>query len=416
MAVFHFTARVVSRSKGQSAVHKAAYNARTQLHDDRHGRVTKNYENEGELLFSGIFTPKNAPAWTQDREQLWNRAEAAEKRKDAQTAREVEIALPHELTDQQREWLVKDFVREQFVRKGMIADVAIHAPDPEGDERNYHAHILLTTRGLEGEAFGKKNREWNSKAQLQEWREAWAKTANRYLERFGHEERIDHRTLEAQGIDREPTLHLGPNAAAMEARGIETERGEQLRAIEERNRERVAIEIELKNELLQSGIVLVDIGPEERATAREAHEQALGDYAEHNYNARRTAIAKGPESQKDLGREIERTAERGAKAFVAVADKAVDAAAELLDLLAGSTNKPTYTAAQLRRMEQERTATQQQQSLKPERVADIKPEPKHEETPAELRRRLREETEALLAKDRQLDLTEDHTRRRRRGR
>lgn len=247
MAIYHLSARVVSRSKGQSAVHKAAYNARTQLEDERLGRKTRNYQDEGGIVFSGIFAPKGAPAWAQDRAQLWNRVEAAEKRKDAQVAREIEIALPHELTDQQREWLVKDFVREQFVRKGMIADVAIHAPNPKGDERNYHAHILLTLRELKGKEFaGTKNREWNSKETLQGWREAWSRTVNRSLERFGHGESIDHRSLKEQGIDREPTIHLGPNAAAMEARGIGTERGEQLRGIETRNRERASVKKELR--------------------------------------------------------------------------------------------------------------------------------------------------------------------------
>ncbi len=242
MAIYHLSARIVSRAKGQSAVHKAAYNARTQLRDEREGRTSRDYSAEGGLLFSGIFAPKGAPDWVQDREQLWNRVEAAEKRKDAFVAREIEIALPHELTEQQREWLVKDFVREQFVRRGMVADVAIHAPDLEGDERNYHAHILLTTRQLDGEDFAKtKTREWDTKATLYEWRQSWERTTNRYLERFGHEEHIDHRTLEAQGIDREATIHLGPHVQAMEARGLFTERGEQLRGVEARNYERAEL-------------------------------------------------------------------------------------------------------------------------------------------------------------------------------
>lgn len=237
MAVYHLTARIVARSKGQSAVHKAAYIARTQLHDERLGLTTRDYRDDEALLFSGIFTPQHAPAWTHDRAALWNRAEAAEKRKDAQVAREIEIALPYELTHQQREWLVKDFVREQFIRQGMIADVAIHAPSRGGDSRNYHAHILLTKRALDGEDFAaKKNRDWDTKEQLQTWRAAWSRTVNRHLERHGHAITVDHRTLDAQGLDREPGIHLGVHAAAMEARGLDTERGEHYRAITARNR------------------------------------------------------------------------------------------------------------------------------------------------------------------------------------
>ena len=250
MAIFHFSAKVVSRGKGQSSVAKAAYNARTKLENERTGEAHDYSRAEG-LVFSGIFAPKNAPEWVQDRERLWSEVEAAEKRKDAQLAREVEIALPHELTDEQRRQLITDFTRENFVRKGMIADVAIHAPDREGDDRNHHAHILLTMREIGPEGFGPKRREWNSKAQLQEWREKWEKTANRYLERHGHEARIDHRSLEEQGVDREPTTHNGPTATQMEREGEASERGDLNREIEARNEERERLKIALRATALE---------------------------------------------------------------------------------------------------------------------------------------------------------------------
>ena len=164
MAVYHFTAKIVSRAKGQSAIAKAAYNARESLENKRTGQVCDyTRSTHSAVLFSGIFAPKEAPDWARDREQLWNYVEAAEKRKDSQLAREIEIALPHELTDQQRQWLVIDFVRETFLRRGMVADVAIHAPDRDGDDRNYHAHILLTTREIGPDGFGEKAREWNKR-------------------------------------------------------------------------------------------------------------------------------------------------------------------------------------------------------------------------------------------------------------
>jgi hypothetical protein len=238
VSAYHCRAKIVSRSKGQSAIAKAAYNARDRLVDEKTGE-TKNYSrNEDQVLFSGIFAPKDAPEWAQDREQLWNQAEAAEKRKDAQLAREIVVALPHELTQQQREWLIKDFVRENFTRAGMVADVNMHTPSQEGDERNIHAHILLTTREIDANGFGEKNRDWNSKALLEKWREDYAEKGSKMLERAGFEieaERFRHghltlpeqreKALErgdlefAESIDREPTTHKGPEICQMERRG-----------------------------------------------------------------------------------------------------------------------------------------------------------------------------------------------------
>lgn len=226
MAIFHLNAHVVSRGKGQSAIAKAAYNSRTKLEDERTG-LKKDYSRMDGVIFSGIFAPKDAPAWANDRQQLWN---AVERREDesnranrAQLAREIRIALPHELTDQQREWLVKDWVREQLTRRGMVADVNIHAPGGEGDDRNHHAHILVTMRELRPDGFGPKVREWNSREQVEQWRERWEHLANKHLERHGHEARIDRRTLEAQGVDRQPTTHRGPHVDAIERRGVEAD-------------------------------------------------------------------------------------------------------------------------------------------------------------------------------------------------
>jgi len=242
MAIFHFSAKVISRKTGQSAVAKAAYNARERLTDGRTGEI-KDYTRAEGLAFSGVYLPANAPKWAHDRQKLWNEAEAAEKRKDATLAREYEMALPHELTGEQRYYLVQDFVRENFTRKGYAADVAIHAPDQEGDQRNHHAHILVTDRRLEANGFAadKKERHLKSperKAELEALREKWERTANRHLERHGHSERIDRRSLEAQGLDREPTQHIGPTATALERDGQETERGDINREIAARNQER----------------------------------------------------------------------------------------------------------------------------------------------------------------------------------
>lgn len=242
MAIFRFNADFVSRSQGQSVVAKAAYNAREELTEERTGEV-KDYRRAQGLLFSGIYTPANAPTWAHDRGKLWNEVERVEDRKDSRLGRIYEIALPHELTHEQRRFLIQDFVREQFVRKGYIADVAIHAPDREGDQRNYHAHILVSDRKLETDGFAadKKERQKSKaemKAELKSLRVNWERTANRHLERHGHEARIDHRSLKDQGIDREPTQHLGPYATQLERNGEESERGNINRDIEARNQAR----------------------------------------------------------------------------------------------------------------------------------------------------------------------------------
>jgi ATP-dependent exoDNAse (exonuclease V) alpha subunit len=250
VAIFHFSAKVISRGKGQSAIAAAAYRSGDRLRDEQDGSL-KSYKSRDErIVFTDIMAPKDAPEWAHDREQLWNQAERAEKRKDAQLAREIEVSLPHELTDQQREWLIKDFAREQFVRKGYAVDIAIHAPDKASDERNYHAHLMVTRRTLGPDGFA-KTKDWQfNKKQLGEWREQWAHLANRHLERHGHEARIDHRSLKEQGIDREATMHLGYAANEMAQRGAQSDRMDALRAILERNEIRVdmrAIERELRD-------------------------------------------------------------------------------------------------------------------------------------------------------------------------
>lgn len=262
---YHCTAKPVSFGKGQSAVHTAAYNARQQLYQQLEGRSTRNYSgHDGEVLFSGIFAPKDAPDWVHDRQELWNRAEAAERQKaNGQPARNMIVAFPHELDQRQREWMLKDFGREDFARHGMIADVSMHAPDEHGDQRNYHAHILVTMRRLDGDQFAKtKCREWNNKAQLEAWREGWAEKGAHALHRAGYPVEAErwrqgHRTLGEQRSaaiergdlafadslrDREATMHKGPKISGMERKGQDgSDRLDALKGIIERNELRFEI-------------------------------------------------------------------------------------------------------------------------------------------------------------------------------
>ena len=162
------------------------------------------------------MTPAHAPDWMKDPAACWNSVEAFERRADAQTAREINMALPRELTTGQMKDLTRAWVQKNCVDRGMVATVAWHDLDSE----NPHAHVMLTMREIDGDGWSKKKaRQWNDKALLNQWRETWANEANAALEAAGSRERIDHRSLKDQGLDRVPTRHMGPKATAMERRG-----------------------------------------------------------------------------------------------------------------------------------------------------------------------------------------------------
>lgn len=205
----------MKRSAGRSATAAAAYRHGEKIHDERTDE-THDYSKRKEVEDSFTEAPDNAPEWVHDRQKLWNEVEAVEKRKDAQVAREFEVSLPRELTPEARKELVQDFVKEQFVSRGMIADVAIHNPAAGDGQEQPHAHIMSPTRHIGPEGFGKKAREWNDKAVLQEWREAWGNHVNQALERHGIDQRVDHRSYKDQGLDRMAEPKMGPAATNME--------------------------------------------------------------------------------------------------------------------------------------------------------------------------------------------------------
>jgi ATP-dependent exoDNAse (exonuclease V) alpha subunit len=233
MAIYRLSVVVVKRSEGRSAVAAAAYRSGTRLEDRRSGKVF-DYRRK-RVLHQRILAPFHAPAWIHDRERLWNTAEAAEKRKDAQLAREIHLALPHELDEVARAGLVERFVQEQFVSRGMVADIALHPPDRDGDGRNFHAHVLLSLRPIAGDGFGPKEREWNDEELLKQWRASWAMAVNAALEQAGEAARVDHRSLQAQGVDRVAQRHVGPAATELERRGQVSERAEEIRETQERH-------------------------------------------------------------------------------------------------------------------------------------------------------------------------------------
>ncbi|MCL2291810.1 MAG: MobA/MobL family protein [Candidatus Bathyarchaeota archaeon] len=242
--------KIIGRSSGRSATGAAAYRAGEKLHSVAHAsyqageklqgtvnkndKITHDYTRKKGIVHSEIILPKNAPSKYTDRQTLWNAVELSETRKNSQLAREIIIALPIEFNLQEHLEVIRKYAKDNFVDKGMIADFAIH--DTEND--NPHAHIMLTTRNVTQEGFSEKNREWNKKENLLEWRKAWAHVVNEVFERKGLAQRIDHRTLKAQGIDRKPMIHLGYKASALEKKGIHTDRGNYNREINHRNNER----------------------------------------------------------------------------------------------------------------------------------------------------------------------------------
>jgi Ti-type conjugative transfer relaxase TraA len=203
MAIYHLSAKIISRSAGRSSVAAAAYRSRGSLHDERQG-LDFDYSEKKDLAYSEILLPKNVPAELKDRSVLWNEVEKRENRKDAQLAREIELALPLELTLEKQIELVEEFTQNNFVDQGMIADINIHS-----SEKNPHAHIMLTTREIDKNGFGFKNRNWNKKENVFEWREQWAIIQNQKLLEAGHEIQVDHRSFAERGIDLIPQKKLG---------------------------------------------------------------------------------------------------------------------------------------------------------------------------------------------------------------
>lgn len=230
MAIFHLSVKTISRSAGRSATAAAAYRAGARITDERTGEI-HDYTRKGGVESAELVLPASAPRWAADRAAVWNAAEQAETRKNSTVAREFEIALPEELSPAERQRLARDFAREIVEQHGCAADVAIHAPGKKGDNRNHHAHILLSTRRLGPEGFAAKTRELDDQKIgpqiVTQWRERFASLQNERLREAGIKARVDHRTLEAQEIDREPTRHLGPAAAGYERRTGEPSRKQQ---------------------------------------------------------------------------------------------------------------------------------------------------------------------------------------------
>ena len=323
IAIYHCSIKIVSRGKGKSAVAAAAYRSGEKLTNEWDG-LTHDYTKKGGVVHSEILLPAHAPPAFSDRSTLWNSVELSEKSNNAQLAREVEIALPVELSREEQTRLVREYCSSQFVSKGMIADFNLH--DTGGG--NPHAHILLTMRPMDEKGAwlpkskkeyvldenGEKIRlpsgryktrkvdlvDWNNRENAEVWRRAWADLANEYLEKNNRPERIDHRSYERQGIEQIPTVHVGVSATQMEKKGIVTEHGELNRNIKAANR--ILREIRrlvrgLKDwiaELKERKTALLEALAEARAQASEPTiPQLLARYMEQRGEERADWTSKG---------------------------------------------------------------------------------------------------------------------------
>jgi ATP-dependent exoDNAse (exonuclease V) alpha subunit len=244
MAIFHFEIRPVKRSIGQQSTAAAAYRAGETIHDERTGEV-HNFSRRKDVRHREIFLPskyeESTMAWAQDRARLWNKAEAAERRRDARVAREYEVALPSELTAEQRLALARSFSRELADRYGVAVDLAIHDPKPGRESSNFHAHMLTTTREVTPTGLGEKagldmgaitRAEKGLSTHPEEYtalRERWATLTNTAFREANIDARVDHRSLAEQGVDRKPLVHVPLEFYQLERQGVPKETAERLR-------------------------------------------------------------------------------------------------------------------------------------------------------------------------------------------
>ena len=258
MAIYHLSIKIISRGKGKSAVAASAYRSGEMIKNEYDG-IVHDFTRKGGIAYTEILLPQNAPQEFSDRGTLWNSVEKIEKSKNSQLAREIEVALPKELNREKQIELVREYVKENFVKVGMCTDIALH----DKNDGNPHAHILLTMRPLnEDTTWGAKSKkeyildengekvklkngsyktrkintiDWNEQEKAEVWRKSWADITNRYLEENSIQEKVDHRSYQRQGIEQIPTIHLGVSATQMEKKGIATDRGNVNREIKHQN-------------------------------------------------------------------------------------------------------------------------------------------------------------------------------------
>lgn len=370
MADYRLSSKIIKRSSGQSAVAAAAYRSGLILNDERTG-VRHDYSRKSGVIHSEILAPANTPEWMTDRAKLWNAVEAVETRKNSQLSREIQLSLPHELSQEQRTKLVQDFVQEQFVSLGMIADVNIHTPNPKGDERNHHAHVMLTMRELTSDGFASSKstptaRSWNDKKLLATWREEWARHQNNTLEKHGHAERVDHRSYEDQGIDRQPEFHRGVAANDMLVKGKTSRIETKNLKIRRRNSERAM-------SLAEAAQLVAAMAEEQKTVARQWAERKKNELSAQKQSDDRELARQHSAQKKDLATQhAEKYNVKTLKSEVKAIDKRLSATGfrNTLRSVFGATSKDQVAKKELtkaindaqKKMEQEKHALQVKQA------------------------------------------------------
>ena len=275
MAIYHFSVKTISRSDGRSAVAAAAYRAAEKLTCDYYGKE-QDYTKKSGVEHTQIYAPENTQEELLDRQTLWNTVEKSERRKDALLGREFEIAFPSELNAQQRQAMLDELCHDLVKKHGVIVDAAIHAPhiDSGSDERNYHAHIMFTTRAIDpenGEFSAKKYRDFsrdNGTETVSRWRKDFADLANRHLEQAGVDVRIDHRSYADQNHGLQATSHEGPSVTALRR---QYER-EQQKPFNERNHEIVLPALAKQNDAIKLFNLELEITATEKLIKTMQHE------------------------------------------------------------------------------------------------------------------------------------------------
>jgi len=235
MAIYHLSVQIISRLQGKSCIAAAAYRAGERLYDERQN-LNHDYTKKQEVE-SEIIAPSNSPSWVNDREKLWNEVDKKETRCNARTAREINVALPIELSKEEQKELAREYVKTNFVENGMIADLCFHF----NDKNNPHFHVMLTTREITKNGFAKKNRVWDKKENVIIWRKQWSTYANAVLRKNNIEESIDHRSFKDQGIDLLPTIHLGKTSSELQKKGLSNPRIEINNKIRALNKEKIVV-------------------------------------------------------------------------------------------------------------------------------------------------------------------------------
>lgn len=288
MAIYHFSVKNISRSDGRSAVACSAYRSGEKLIDERQGKE-QDYTKKTGVELKKIYAPENTNPELLDRNQLWNIVEKVENRKNSQLAREFEIAFPHELNQQQREQMLNELCQDIIKRHGVVVDAAIHAPHTANgsDERNYHAHIMFTTRSIDEHGnLGKKTREFNDngKQEVEFWRESFADLANKHLARAGYLTEVDHRSYANQDNGLQATIHEGSKVTQLRRQGIDTEISLKNDAIKAQNSEKL---VEIINGLEQEIIATEKTIAKLRTESPHSHEKTKYDMDVHNDNKNR---------------------------------------------------------------------------------------------------------------------------------